>query len=84
MRDNVYLRRTRTGRVKDISKVFLGQSSSKLNPDHALAHAEDLSVVGQHRTFDGEGVVGGDGANGGDLVSSNCNTWKNILASYSD
>ena len=58
-------RSDRTGRP-----AILGQPARQLDADDALAEAQHLGVVRQHRAFDGEAVVGGHGADPGHLVGA--------------
>src|SRR5699024_3443583 len=64
--DRVDLRRRRGLRVELEVEPHLHQLLRELQPDHTLAHTEDLRVVREHRTLHGVEVVRGDGADAGD------------------
>src|SRR4029453_5834565 len=54
--------------VEGVGEPFLGEAAGEFQAHDALPEGEYLGVVAQHRTLHGEGVVGGDGADAGDLV----------------
>ena len=54
--------------VEAVLEPVDSQLLGELDADDALAHAEDLGVVGQDGALDGEGVVGCHGADAGNLV----------------
>ena len=60
--------------VKAVGHPFVGELLRKLDADDTLAHAEDLSIVGEDRALHGEGVVGRDGADAGNLVGGDGHT----------
>lgn len=72
--DFIDLLGTGTRRVKLVAEPFLGQSAGQLQPNHALAHAQNLGVVAEHASLHAEAVVGCHGADSLDLVRGNGNT----------
>jgi hypothetical protein len=54
--------------IETVAEPFADEFLGQFQPDHALAHGEDLGVVAQDRAFHGVAVVGGDGPDAGDLV----------------
>jgi hypothetical protein len=66
--NRLHLGRTRTRRIKFIPQPLLRQPAGKLESNDALAHAENLRIVGQDGALDAEGIVRGHGADSRDLV----------------
>src|SRR5690349_11863382 len=62
------------GLVEGVGEPFLGEAAGEFQAHDALAESEDLGVVGQDGTLNGEGVVRGDGADAGDLVRGDRHT----------
>lgn len=60
--------------VEAVGEPVEGELLGELNANDALAEAEDLSVVAEDGALDGEGVVGGHGANAGNLVGGDGNS----------
>lgn len=54
--------------VELVAQPLAGQLPRQLDANDALAHAQHLRVVALDGALDGEGVVGGDGADALDLV----------------
>lgn len=62
------------GLVKLVGEPLGHQTSSKLDSNHPLAHAENLGVVGKNGSLDGEGVMCSHGSNTGHLVGGDGDT----------
>jgi hypothetical protein len=60
--------------VKDVAEPFLSKASGQFDTNDTLAHAENLAVVRQDGSFNGEGVVSSDGPDALDLVCGDSNT----------
>lgn len=60
--------------VKDVTQPLLCELPSELNTDDSLSEAQDLAVVGQDGTLNGEWVVRCDSSDTLDLVGSDGDT----------
>jgi len=60
--------------VKAVLEPVNGELLGELDADDTLAEAEDLGVVAKDGALDGEGVVGCNGTDAGNLVGGDCDS----------